>query len=199
MQAPNQVRIGTLVLLSWLLLSGESSAHVATEEAFFPIQEGAVWTYAASLGQDKVATLTSKMTAVASVQSGQTVHMLTTTTWQTPQGESRSANEDVLYEKTSGEIRATFPNQSPDVVLKFPLVAGSTWPYKAGTAILAQEAATTPFGAFPNAVKVSAKTRGGATETRWYAPGVGLVRCEVVRPDGVRTTLELTGFTPASR
>lgn len=188
----------SLVSMSMLIMAPVAIAATSTgtiSAPYFPVAEGLLWTYSGSLNDKKVATLTAKMGTVSQADGIETTTIATTTAMTDSSGHVHSSSRTVKYELTAAEVRSIYSSSDIETLQKLPLNVGISWLYKGGYATVEAADIATPFGTFAGTRKVTSKTKTGATESMWFAEGVGLIRYEVSIPHGNHSVLELTAFS----
>jgi hypothetical protein len=143
----------------------------------YPMANGNKWTYDIYVNNVKAGTETDEMSLVTTKDG------LTTATVRVVQTDSSSGTEQSVTQqlrKTSQDITQGSDNGVSVIVLKLPLTQGTSWTIGSlPVSVTGQEDVVVKAGTYAGCYKISGQL-GGATATNWYAPGVGLVKSQVV-------------------
>jgi|GEM_PF-2746489 len=169
--------LGGLLLVSGCDQMGSVLNLVKGNSDIYPMANGNKWTYDIYVNNVKAGTETDEMSLVTTKDG------LTTATVRVVQTDSSSGTEQSVTQqlrKTSQDITQGSDNGVSVIVLKLPLTQGTSWTIGSlPVSVTGQEDVVVKAGTYAGCYKISGQL-GGATATNWYAPGVGLVKSQVV-------------------
>lgn len=171
--------------------------HAAAQSALFPLSVGAVWTYEATDGNETWESEV-KITGKENVNGAPCFVLEAARKGKEARGQTYitigSKGAYVVKIKGENSMTGKFDDaiKSPIPLLQFPLKKGKKWEwsgsfkilvkeitFKTQSEVLGEEKIKVPAGTF-DAFKVKTQRyfagKLGGEETRWYAPGTGMVK-----------------------
>jgi hypothetical protein len=175
----------------------------------FPVKPGSSWTYRGSAGT-QTANITAEVTSSQSRGGKTTAVLRWSRDGQTIQEETYSVSSQSVDRLKSGAYGA-FSNNPPIPIITYPATIGKTWSWKGTQAagdrkatrsvlfkMAASESVKTPAGTFSayridmSVVPPQPNIKPRVAESRWYAPGVGMVQYHSSMLAGSGKTVEMT-------